>query len=71
MCRVSLGFDNKVVGVVPVGQQVCSVLIVHADVVVGKHPWEEVINLSGHIQNVSDSATETKSGLVFVYFNRH
>jgi len=65
MSRVSPGFDNKVVGVIPVGEQVSCILIVHTDVVIGKHPWEEVVNLSGNIQNVTDSATKTNKALVF------
>lgn len=56
---VSLGFDNKVVGVVPVGQQVGSILIVHTDVVIQEHPWKEVVDLSGNIQDVTHSATRT------------
>lgn len=57
MCSVLLCFDDKVVGVIPVGQQVSGILVVHADVVIREHPWEEVVNLSGNVQNVANSAT--------------
>lgn len=60
MNKVSLGFDNEVVGVIPVRQQVRGLHIVHPDVVIGEHPWEEVINLSGNIQDVTHSATKTR-----------
>lgn len=51
----SPGFDNKVVGVVPVGQQVAGVLVVNAYVVIGKDAREEVVNLSRHVQDVADA----------------
>lgn len=54
-----LGFDNEVVGLVPVGQQVGGLLVVHAHVEIREHPWEEVVNLSGNIQDVTHSATNT------------
>lgn len=64
-CRVLLGFDDKVVRVVPVGQQVSGLLIVHTDVVIREHPREEVVNLSGNIQDVTNSATKTITRLLF------
>lgn len=67
MCGVSLGFDNEVVGVVPVGQQVCSILIVHTDVMIREHPWEEVVNLSGDIQNVTHSATTKQKNPTLIH----
>lgn len=69
MCRVSLGFDDKVVGVVPVGQQVGGVLVVHANIVIREHPWEEVVNLSGDIQDVTHSETKETMHQFFYCFN--
>ncbi len=47
------------------GQQVGGLLIVHSDVVIREHPWEEVVNLSGNVQDVTHSATKTTT-LVFL-----
>lgn len=57
--RVLLGFGNKVVGVVPVCQQVCGLLIVHTHIEIREHPREEVVNFSGNIQDVAHPATKT------------
>lgn len=54
--RFSLGLGDEVVRVVPVGQHVRGVLIVHADVLVAEHPGEEVVDLSGDVQYEADSA---------------
>lgn len=54
-----LGFDYEVVGVVPVGQQVGGLLVVHAHVEVWEHAREEVVDLSGDVQDVAHSATKT------------
>lgn len=59
LSRGSLGFDYEVVSVVPVRQQVCGLLIVHPNVVIREHPWEEVIDLSGNIQDITHSAAKT------------
>lgn len=55
MCLSLLGFGDELVGLVPVLQQVGGLLIVHSDVVVLKHPWEEVVYLPGHVQDVAHS----------------
>lgn len=54
--RSLLGFGDELVGFVPVLQQVGGLLVVHSDVVVLKHAWEEVVDLPGDVQDVSDSA---------------
>ncbi len=46
-------------------QQVGGLLIVHTDVVIREHPGKEVVNLSGNIQDVTDSATKNIHMLVF------
>lgn len=48
----SLGLVDEVISLVPVCQQVRGLLVVHADVVVGKQAWEEVVDLPGDIQDV-------------------
>lgn len=55
MCTSLLGFGDELVGLIPVLQQVGGLLVVHSDVMVLKHPWEEVVYLSGHIQDVAHS----------------
>lgn len=55
VCSGLLGFGDELVGVIPVLQQVGGLFIVHSNVMVLKHPWEEVINLPGHIQDVAHS----------------
>ena len=57
---VSLGSEDEVVGVVPVGQEVSGLLIVYTDVVVGKRPWEKVIDLPGHVQDITNPVSNTK-----------
>lgn len=65
-----LGFGDELVGFVPVLQQVGGLFVVHSDVVVLKHPREEVINLPGHIQNVTYPMWETgRSRLTYWPFN--
>lgn len=49
----SLGLDDEVVRVVPVGQQVSCVIVIHTDVVVTEGPWEEVVNLSGNVEDIA------------------
>lgn len=49
----SLCLDDEVVRVVPVGQQVSGVIVIHTDVVVTEGPWEEVVNLSGHVEDIA------------------
>lgn len=63
-CGILLGFGNEVVGIVPVGQQVGGFLIVHPHIEIREHPWEEVVDLSGNVQDVTHSATETRTGQV-------
>lgn len=58
----SLGFGDELVGVVPVLQQVGGLLVVHPDVVVLKQAREEVVDLSGHIQDVAHPAGQTGRG---------
>lgn len=48
----SLSLDDEVVCVVPVGQQVSGVIVIHTDVVVTEGPREEVVNLSGHVEDI-------------------
>jgi len=48
----SLCFEDEVVGVVPVGQQVGGLLVVDAHVVVAERPREEVVYLPGHVEDV-------------------
>lgn len=66
LCMLLLGFDDKVVGVIPVGQQVSGLLVVHSDIVVRKQPWEEVVDLSGDVQNEADSVKKHSNRWVFV-----
>ena len=47
-----LGLGDELIGVVPVLQQVGGLLVVHADVVVLKNAWEEVVDLPRHIEDV-------------------
>lgn len=54
-----LGLNNKVVGVIPVGQQVSGLLIIHTHVEIREHAGEEVVNFSGDIQDVSHPGTRT------------
>lgn len=53
MCLGLLGFGDELVGFVPVLQQVGGLIIIHSDIVVLKHPWEEVVYLPSHIQDVA------------------
>lgn len=50
---LSLGFNDEVVGVVPVGQQVGGFLVVHAHIEIGEHSWEEVVNLPSDVEDVA------------------
>lgn len=50
--RNSLGSRYKLVGVVPISEQVSGLLVVNTDVVVLKHAGEEVIYLPCYIQDV-------------------
>lgn len=59
-CRCLLGFGDELVGIVPVLQQVGGLLVVNSDVVVLKHPREEVVYFPGHIQDVAHSASDTQ-----------
>lgn len=59
-----LGLNNKVVRVVPVGQQVGGLLVVDAHVEIGKHAGEEVVDLSGDIQDVTHPANRTTCQLL-------
>lgn len=58
------GFNDKVVRVVPVGQQVSGLLVIHAHVEIREHAREEVVNLSGDIQDVTHPATRTTCQLL-------
>lgn len=58
--RHSLGSDNEVVGLVPVSQQVCGLLVVHPDVVVGERAREEVVYFPGHVEDVAHTASRRK-----------
>lgn len=60
--KTLLGFSNKLVGVVPVLQQIGGFFVVHSNVVVFKHPREKVVNLSGHVQYVSHSTEKSGAG---------
>lgn len=55
VCLSLLGFGDELVRVVPVLQQVGGLFIVHSDVVILEHPWEEVVDLPGHVQDVVHS----------------
>jgi hypothetical protein len=57
---VAPGFVDESVGFVPVLQQVGLFDVVHSNVVVFEHAWEEVVDLSGHIQDVANAAKETR-----------
>lgn len=59
-----LGLNNKVVGVVPVGQQVGGLLVIDAHVEIREHAGEEVVDLSGDIQDVTHPATRTACQLL-------
>lgn len=50
-----LGLGNELVGVIPILQEVCGLLVIHSDVVILEKPGEEIINLSRHIQDVANS----------------
>lgn len=43
----------------PVGQQLCGFLIPHAYIVVGEALREEVVNLPGHVQDVTYPVPES------------
>lgn len=47
-----LCFGDEFVGVVPVSQEICCLLVVNTDVVVLKDAREEVVDFSGDVQNV-------------------
>lgn len=55
----SLGSWYKLVGVIPISQQVGGLLVVNTDVVVLKHTGEEVINLPRYIQDVLNPEWES------------
>lgn len=55
----SLGSRYKLVGVIPISQQVGGLLVVNTDVVVLKHTGEEVVNLPRYIQDVLDPEGES------------
>lgn len=50
--RNSLGSGYKLVGVIPISEQVSGLLIVNTDVVVLKHTRKEVVDLPRYIQDV-------------------
>lgn len=54
-----LCFNYEVVCLVPVGQQVCSLLIIDPYVVVGECSWEEVIYLPGDVEDIAHPGEET------------
>lgn len=54
------GRVDEVERVGPVRQQVAGLHIVHSDVHVSEGLWEKVVNLPGHIQNISH--TEKQKG---------
>lgn len=62
VCLSILGFGDELVGFVPVLQQVGGLFVIHSDVVVLKHPREEVVDLPGHIQDVAHSTGQTERG---------
>lgn len=47
----SLGSGYKLVGFVPIRQQVCGLFVVNADVVILKHAREEVVDLPRYVQD--------------------
>lgn len=47
----SLGSGYKLVGFIPIRQQVCGLFVVDADVVILKHAGEEVVDLPRYIQD--------------------
>lgn len=47
-----LGLVDEVIRLVPVSQEVCGLLVVHPDVVIGEQARKEVVYFPGHIQNV-------------------
>lgn len=47
----SLGSGYKLVGFIPVRQQVGGLLIINADVVILKHAGEEVVDLPRYVQD--------------------
>lgn len=55
----SLGSRYKLVGVIPISQQVGGLLVVNTDVVVLKHTGEEVVNLPRYIQDVLNPEGES------------
>lgn len=54
----SLCFNNKVVCVIPVSQQISGLFIVDAYVVITECAWEEVVYLSGNIEDITHPGEE-------------
>lgn len=54
----SLCFNNEVVCVVPVSQQVSGLLIIDAYVVITECAWKEVIYLPGNVEDIANPGKE-------------
>lgn len=48
-------FSDVLEGVVPVLEQICGVFVIHANVVVVEQTGEEVVDLSGYVEDVTDT----------------
>lgn len=55
-----LGLIYEVVRLIPVGQEVCRLLIIHSDIVICEQTGEKIINFPGHVQNVVNAVENEK-----------
>lgn len=56
--RDSLRFNNEVVRVIPVSQQVSGIFIVDAYVVITECAWKEVVYLPGNVKDIAHPGEE-------------
>lgn len=63
MSQHSLGLVDEVISLVPVCQQVRGLLVVHADVVIRKQAWEEVVDFPGDVQDVINAVGSRRDTL--------
>lgn len=54
----SLCFNNEVVCVIPVSQQVSGVFIIDAYVMITECAWKEVVYLPGNVEDIAHSGEE-------------
>lgn len=58
--QYQLCFVNEVIGIIPMGQQVSTLLVINTNVVIGKKARKKVVYFSGHIKYIANSRKKTK-----------